>query len=178
MWNKIRPLLVMLSIAINVAFLGAWFVAAAGHRPSLPADRPFRETVLKECPLHRQLGLADQQWGKLEPALKQFRTASGDLAREIHQHRHELLDLLSAPQPDRKAIDAKQQQVLAGQGRMQQLVIGQVLAEREILTPAQQQRLFSLIHAEMRYTDSCPMMGLGQASGKGIGQVLRKDAEH
>jgi hypothetical protein len=61
---------------------------------------------------------------------------------------------------------------------MQQLVIGQVLAEREILTPAQQKRLFSLIHEEMRYTDSCPMMGLGQGGGKGIGQVLRKDVEN
>jgi Spy/CpxP family protein refolding chaperone len=178
MWNKIRPLLVIVSIAINVAFLGAWFVAAAGHSPSRPADRTFQETVLKECALHRQLGLTDPQWGKLEPVLKQFRAASRDLAREIHQHRHDLLDLLSAPQPDRKAIDAKQQQVLAGQGRMQQLVVGQVLAEREILTPTQQQRLFSLIHAEMRYTDSCPMMGLGQAGGKGIGQALRKDTEH
>jgi len=170
MWNKIRPLLVILSVAVNVAFIGSWLVVAAGHTPALKSEPPFRETVLQDCPLHRQLGITDEQWGKLEPALRGFRTTSRDLAREIHHQRRDLLHLLAAPQPARKAIETTQQAILAGQGKMQQLVIGQILAEREILTAAQQERLFSLIHAGMQFTDSCQMMGLG------TGQVLRKDA--
>lgn len=177
MWNSMRPLLVIASAALNVAFVAAWLVVAADSVSPSPRDQGAPEAVGRNCPLHRQLGITDAQWDKLEPALRPFREETSQLARQIHQRRHELLDLLFAAQPNREVIDAKQQEVLAGQDRMQRLVIGQILAEREILTPDQQQRLFALVHEEMRFTDSCPMMGLGQGGGKGIGRVLREGAE-
>jgi len=81
----------------------------------------------------------------LEPRLTQFRQASQAICQETQRKRAELIDLVASTGTDRTEIAAKQEEILAGQRRMQGLVIEQLLAEREVLTVEQQKELFDMI---------------------------------
>ena len=170
MWKRIVPLLVVLSVALNLAFVGTWaahVIREHAHHGAWFVDK-HSEAIW--CPLHRQLGVSPEQWKQLEPRLVQFRKSSQAVCQEVTRKRAEMIDLVAASQPDREAITAKQEEIIAGQRRMQSLVIDHLLAERQLLTPAQQTALFDLL----RQRSQCPargpmMMGLavpGEASSQ------------
>jgi Spy/CpxP family protein refolding chaperone len=110
--------------------------------------------------LHRRLGTDQEQWQRIEPVVMAFRKESQAVCQEVTRARLELLNLLAAPQPDRQAIAAKQEEILAGQRRMQQLVIEHLLAEKEVLTPGQQKDLFDLLRGRSGCAGHGPMMSL------------------
>ena len=163
MWKKIAPLLIVLSVALNVAVAGVWAAHAVRTRWNAP-DRCGHGDGSDGgdgvwCPLHRKLDVTDEQWRRIEPRMKEFRSSSQAVCAEVQRLRGEMIDLLGADEPDRQAIATKQEQILAGQRRVQQLVIEQLLGEKEALTARQQKELFELL----RKRSGCaghPMMGL------------------
>lgn len=165
MWKKIAPLLIVLSVALNVAFVGVWAVHAAGahwggHAPCDHGD----VTAGIWCPLHRQLGISQEQWKQIEPRLVEFQKTSQAICQDVSGKRLELIDLMTAAQPDQAAISAKQEEIFAGQRKMQELVIEQLLAEKRVLTPRQQQELLDLLRQRSGCAGHGPMMmGLGKA---------------
>jgi Spy/CpxP family protein refolding chaperone len=171
MWKKIAPLLVILSAALNVAFIGSWAAHAVAAGRDDSADRCTGPTGGHQriwCPLHRQLGVNQEQWKQIEPKLVEFHKAAGAVCQEVGRKRAELIDLVAAPQADHQAITAKREEILAGQGRMQSLVIGQLLAEKQVLTAAQQEELFKLLRQQGVCQGQRPlMMGLGGPAGAG-----------
>ena len=143
MWKRIAPLLIALSVALNVGIGGLWLAHAVNeYRASRPIDENAGGVW---CPLHRTLGVTEEQWRRLEPAFVKFRQESEALCREINRRRGELIDLIASSQPDRDAITAKQEEIHLGQQQMQRLVVRRLLAEKEVLTPEQQDRLFAMI---------------------------------
>jgi len=64
---------------------------------------------------------------------------------EVNRLRGEMIDLVAAPDPDTDAIRAKQEEILAGHRRMQDLSIEQLLAEKCLLTVRQQKAYFDLL---------------------------------
>ena len=141
MWKKIAPLLIVLSVALNVAFLGIWGMRVAA--PLLAADLKYDGEI--RCPLHRRLKVTAEQWQQIEPRLTEFQRKSQSLCADMNRLRAELIDLIAINEPDRQAIAAKEDQIRDGQRQMQQLVIEHLLAEKEVLTAAQQKNLFDLI---------------------------------
>ena len=74
MWKKIRPLLILLSVALNVAFVTFWAVRAlpshfCGKRGTTGGGAVW-------CPLHRKLGTTDAQWREIEPRLAEFKKSA------------------------------------------------------------------------------------------------------
>jgi Spy/CpxP family protein refolding chaperone len=63
-----------------------------------------------------------------------------------------VIDLIAADEPDVQAIRAKQDEILATKRKIQDLVAGHLLAEREVLTPGQQEQLFSMLRNRTRCT--------------------------
>jgi len=165
MWKKIAPLLIVLSVALNLAFAGGWAMhAVRTHWTSGGSCGKAEQRPGVGCPLHQKLGTSQEQWKQIEPRLAEFCKASQALCQEVTRKRREMIDLLSAPQPDRQAIAAKQEEILAGQRRVQQLVIEHLLAEKQILTAQQQQELFDLLRTRSGCASHGPvMMGLGVA---------------
>jgi len=169
MWKKIAPLLIVLSVALNVAFVGVWAVHAAGahwggHAPCDHGDA----TAGVWCPLHRQLGISQEQWKQIEPRLVEFQKASQAICQDVSGKRLELIDLMTAAQPDQAAISAKQEEIFAGQQSMQKLVVAHLLGERQLLTPQQQKQLFDLLRQRSRCAGHGPMiMGLGGGAESG-----------
>jgi Spy/CpxP family protein refolding chaperone len=161
MWKKIAPLLIVLSVALNIAVVGVWAAhAIRGHwtAPDRCGHRDGPEGV--SCPLHRKLNVTDEQWQRLEPRFEKFRRDSQALCQEVTRRRGELIDLVASPEGDRQAIAAKQEEILAGQRRMQQLVIEHLLAEKEALTPPQQKELFNLLRRRSGCAGHESMSGL------------------
>ncbi len=167
MWRKIAPLLVVLSVALNVAFVGVWGLRELRYRDV--AEKPYDGPVW--CPLYRRLGVTAEQWGRIEPRLKAFRRQSRALCKEMSSLRAGMIDILAAENPDPRAIAEKQGEIRAGQARMQKLVIEHLLAEKEVLTAEQEDKLFEMI----RDQSSCSGPGRMLRLGNGNADARRRD---
>lgn len=171
--RKIKPLLIILSVGLNMAFVVAW----AAH--ALPAGTGRRRGGQDDrgggvwCPLYRQLGTSEKQWQEIEPRLKTFQERAQETCRQVSQLRSELIGLIAAPEPDRAAISAKQKEILAGQEKIQALVIEHLLAARQSLTLEQQKQLFDMIRRRAGCAGHGPLVGPGQGEGCGMGNALR-----
>jgi len=159
-WKKIGPLLIILSVSLNIAFVGAWVVQAAKENSIDPAHYDQVGAGVS-CPLHRDLEVTDEQWGKLEPRLTKFRSESEAICQDIQRMRGELIDLIATRQPDSEAIAAKQEEILTSQRKMQEHVIAHLLAEKQTLSEEQQAKLFEMIREKTgcagRNTMVCPV---------------------
>ena len=164
MWKKIALMLIVLSVALNVAFISVWaFQTVRSHWPAGHIEDHGKVW----CPLHRHLNVTDEQWRQIEPRMKEFLRNSQDICQDINRLRGEMIDLIAADEPDRQAITAKQDQILAGQGRMQQLVIEHLLAEKQVLTVEQQKELFDMIRRRSACSGPGRMMSLLTTSAGG-----------
>jgi Spy/CpxP family protein refolding chaperone len=174
MWKQTKPALVLLSIALNVAFAGVWLAyAAVSHvEPQEKRCEPG-DSASVWCPLHRQLNVSADQWKEIEPRLRAFRASADEICRQISELRRGIIDQLATPNPDLDAIKAKQGDILAGQRKMQGLVIDQLMTEKKVLTAEQQQRLFEMLRSGTAGDRGGPMLVPGRGHEGGIGQVLR-----
>ena len=162
MWRSSKRFLIVASIALNLAFVGVWLAHAIPAGTGKEVASPPAASGRIWCPLHERLNVSDEQWAQIEPRLREFRQSAQSVCQHVSKLRMEMLELIAAPTPDLEAIAGKQEEIQAGQRKMQGLVIGHLLAEKEILTPEQEERLFALI----RERSGGPMRG-------GIGRVLR-----
>ena len=173
MWRSRKRFLIVASVALNLAFVGVWLahaISAAGVGGELAPSPPGRIW----CPLHEKLSLTDEQWEQIEPRLREFRQSAQSVCDTVSQLRLEMVELIAAPTPDLEAIAAKQEEIQAGQQKMQGLVIGHLLAEKEILTPEQEERLFTMIREQSGCDRRGPMMMSGRRHG-GVGRMLRDE---
>ena len=162
MSRSTRTLLIVLSVALNIAFVTVWALhrlpLGCGHHA---ARGPARGTE-SACPFHERIQATSAQREEIESRLEAFRRASVPLCMEVNKHRLELIDLLAAPEPNRAAIAAKQQQIADGQSQMQERVIANLLEMKAALTPQQQKTLFDTIRERSTCAGHGPMpMGMG-----------------
>jgi Spy/CpxP family protein refolding chaperone len=159
MRRKIGILLVVVSVALNIAFIAVWATHAIPRHLCRHGRDGQREGV--SCPLHRNVGVTEAQWHELEPHLQEFRQASRTACAEVNEDRAALIDLIAAPRIDRAAIKAKQDEILEGQRKMQSLVIDHLLREKETLDATQQETLFRMLRRRSGCAGHGPMMGMG-----------------
>jgi Spy/CpxP family protein refolding chaperone len=165
MWNNLRNPLFALSLGLNLAFIAMWLV----HSLSAPGDarglsRSESDNAVPSA-LHREIGVSADQWRQIGPLILDFREKAGKQRQKISALRGQLMDLLTMPNVDEAAIRKTQEEILAGQRRMQNLVIDHLLKEKEILSPEQGKRLMQSLCAQCRH-DS------GMVYRKGFGRVL------
>jgi len=175
MWRSSKRFLIVASVALNLAFVGVWLAHAisAGVGGELAPSPPATPGRIW-CPLHEKLNLTDEQWEQIEPRLREFRQSAQSVCDTVSQLRLEMVELIAAPTPDLEAIAAKQEEIQAGQQKMQGLVIGHLLAEKEILTPEQEERLFTMIREQSGCDRRGPMMMSGRRHG-GVGRMFRDE---
>ena len=174
MRRKVVLLLIALSVALNVAFVTVWALHAL---PPLMRRGESAGTGGIWCPLHRRLAATEAQWREIEPRLVEFQKAARDVCEEVNQSRSELIGLIAGDEPDMEAILAKQEEILAGQRRMQQLVIDYLLADKRTLTPEQQRQLFDMLRQRAECAGhgpiAGPMRGIPSCSSPGPGKQGR-----
>jgi Spy/CpxP family protein refolding chaperone len=173
MWQNIRPYLISLSIALNLSFLAMWIAYAApvDSAGEVAGEEGSPRTAESSvwCPLHRELQVTEQQWREIEPRLRQFQASVGELSAHVDRMRSEVIDLLAAESPDLAAVRAKQDEILAAKRAMQDMVAAHLIAERQVLTAAQQQQLFQRLRDRTRCSaEGPPMSGRGQARKRAV----------
>src|SRR5207253_10844618 len=97
------------------------------------------------CLLREKLGATPAQWEKIKPRLTEFRRSCQEVCRQVNRNRQELIEMLAAQETTPEAVRAKKEEILAGQRKMQDLVVEHIRADKELLTPEQQQALFDLL---------------------------------
>jgi Spy/CpxP family protein refolding chaperone len=153
MWTFAKPLLVILSVALNSAFMAAWV------SQTLPSKKC--EHKESECAaIFSQLGVSEEQLQKIKPRLAKFRECSKAQCEEINRLRRELIDLIAAAEPCRETIAAKQKEILESQRKMQELVVEQLLTEKSAFTPEQREKFFDLIRSRCGCGGSGKELGL------------------
>jgi len=159
MWKTAKPYLIVASVALNVGFVAMWIAHATPSqaRPEETGQRETQHTIW--CPLHRELGVTEGQWQQIEPRLREFQAAVGELCQAVNAKRSEVIDLIAAETPEAESIRAKQDEILATKGRIQDLVADHLVAEKEILTPRQQQWLFEMLRNRAYCAAGPPMAG-------------------
>jgi Spy/CpxP family protein refolding chaperone len=160
MWPKVRTLILILSVSLNLAVFTAWLV----HSKTVWYDRPLVSIEsdtrsLIWCPLYRQLGVSQEQWARIEPHLIEFRAKAEGLRREMKELRLNFIGLIAAPVVDHEAVAAEQEKIRDAQARMQALVTERLLAEKEMLGPDQQKRLFDMIRTRCLCSDNILLSG-------------------
>lgn len=171
MRKKIGMLLVIVSVALNVAFVAVWATHAIPRYLCRHGRAEYAEGI--RCPLHRRLGATEEQWREIEPRLVEFRKAAQNVCAEVNKSREELIDLIAAPEVDRSAVAAKQEEILAGQRKMQSLVIEHLLSEKETLNAEQQETFFRMLRRRSGCASHGPAMGMGLGSGPPMSEPCR-----
>lgn len=166
MWNHLRSPLLALSLGLNLAFAAIWLAHAA---PDWAAGQTLTKTVADPLAvpsaLHREIGVTPEQWQRIEPIIRDFREKAAQHRQTISSLRGQLVDLLRMPVVDEAAVRSKQEEILTGQRRMQDLVIGHLLKEKAMLAPDQAEKLIQSLCEQCRHAG-------GMVTGKGLGGVL------
>jgi Spy/CpxP family protein refolding chaperone len=158
MLNKTLALLLVFSLAFNIAFLAIWAHGrrARTHEDGADAILPAPEDPPGEQPRERprpggrrdrgrgdrlweELGVSDEQKQQLGESYEKLRTTTEALRQEARTHREALYKLLESELPDRDAVLAEQEAIDSIGRQQSRAVIEQMLEMREILTPEQRQ---------------------------------------
>jgi hypothetical protein len=158
--SKLPTLLLILSLGLNLAFVGTWLVSAiAARQPAVPGAVGGEPGKTIWCPLHREIGVDLRQWEQIEPRLLRFQAETADMRREIRSLRRQMMNLLASPREETMLIQEKQVEILSAQRAMQTRVIQHLLAEKEFLAPDQQKKFFELIGSQMQGGGGAPLAG-------------------
>jgi Spy/CpxP family protein refolding chaperone len=182
MWNNLRKPLLALSLGLNLAFVGVWLAhsisgANVGQSVSKTvADHSTNHSAGHNAipsSLHREIGVTPEQWQQIEPIIRDFREKARTQRRKVTALRAQLMDLLSLPAIDETAIRAKQEEILAGQRQMQNLVIDHLLKEKKLLSPNQAKKLIQSL------CEQCRREGAKvNITGGGFGRMLDEHSSY
>lgn len=137
------------SIALNIAFVTMWLIHAA---PRLALTQQCCNTELdgcRKCPMQKTLDITDSQWNVLKPGVETYRRMVDSLQHEIVTAREAMLTELAATPTDTASISAYRDRILAGQRKMQEQVIANVLEQKAVLTPGQHLRFIEKVRSDM-----------------------------
>jgi hypothetical protein len=160
MWSKVQTLFLILSLSLNIAFVGVWLGPVLLTRISRPDyGRGVKADNLIWCPLHQKLGISEGQWRQIEPLLTAFQAKAREQRQKIMGLRMQMIDLIKSPQVSHEAIRAKKNEIRSAQDNMKAMVIEYLLAEKEILSKEQQVKFFEMIQAECKQAGIPPLIG-------------------
>ena len=153
-------ILVIGSLIFNIVFIGMWLAHAVprhfiGHDQCGHGWRGHRQ-----CAMQKALSMNDSQWSILRPAMESFREKISVVNREIAKNRSELLDELEKTPTDSAALFACHERIRACQKKMQALVAGHILEEKEMLTQDQRKRYFNALRKNMTCAGVPGMAGM------------------
>ena len=139
MKKNLKTLGIIFSVALNIVFIGSYVY----HRSVVPfiSDQNAHHHRL----LYEELSLSREQLDRFRPIRDNFHAFLNQQGRKITAERLGLIDLLAKKDPNRQAIEAKQEEIQVLQQQMQAKVIAHLLEEDKIFTPEQREEFFGLI---------------------------------
>ncbi|MBU2551318.1 MAG: periplasmic heavy metal sensor [Proteobacteria bacterium] len=140
--TRLKFWLFSLSIALNVFFVGVYM---ANRLPGSADGGAGSAHIMP----YETLGLSAGQRAVFEAERDRFHGRMTQTRQAIRSSQDELIHLLSAGTPDRAAINARQQEILSLQGKLQQDVISHLLDVSAPLVQEQRAHFFALLRERM-----------------------------
>ncbi len=147
MKKNLKILVITFSVVLNIVFIGSYFHHRAGLLPRAGHQANHAH------PLYKELNLDRGQLDRFGPLRDSFHAFVNEQGRKIKARQLDLVDLLTKEKPERRAIDAKQEEIRVLQQQMQVKVIDHLLEESRIFTPEQRQKFFALIKGRIDDSD-------------------------
>jgi len=133
--QSIKILAVIFSVALNIAFLAGYGIRKFSDRSKFA---------------YEELDLSKEQRQRLQNARDRFLRALNEIGNEIVNRQIETIDLISADSVDRRAIEAKFEEIQSLQQSMHERVVGHLLEDKQIFTPAQREKFFEVLKSRIR----------------------------
>jgi hypothetical protein len=147
MKNSILKFALAASLILNISIL-----ATAGYMYYKQSDSwvsPFGTKMKRDKFLFEELSLSPDQLKTMKERAMDFRTEIDRRRKEIVGKRMEMLNLMRADIPDRRAIDTTISDISRMQEEMQQVVAVHILEEKATLDRNQQKKFINLIETAM-----------------------------
>ena len=142
MYRKGLELLLVFSLALNLAFVGVWGYHWFYVRPELEKrSAPVWQTQ------QGTLNLTNGQRQHMRERWGQLRKTVGGPKEELEAKRTRLIELLAAPEPDMEAIRTCQRQIAVHERRVRELTVKHLMELNKVLTPEQRQTLLRMIRS-------------------------------
>jgi hypothetical protein len=155
--NVIFGFLVTCSLVLNLAVLGVWVTHVMSHSFTIKNKCPTSDSF----PLLQSLQLNNQQLNSIKPQIETYQISAQEICCKVRDARAALINEIEKPQPDTVVLNQLRNKIFAGQQTMQDLSIHQILLEKEMFSPEQRNRFFSIIRNNMGCDGRPGMMGLG-----------------
>ena len=146
----------VLSITINIGVFGSigyQWLKSRGEKSHLGETAHSPMTAFCE-----RLGLSEEQIIKMEPLRETLNSRIEEIKTELREERIQFLIYLKEPVPDQEKITAELSKIVSLQTELQKIAVDQMLQEKKILTPEQQEIFFSIISKRLcpegRHQDS------------------------
>lgn len=97
--------------------------------------------IIRDPAVRQRLGITAEQVTKIRQETSAFRKTQIRNRADLEMKRVELMDLLSADQPDRAAIDKKLEEISAVRLAQEKAAVAYHLSMRDVLTPDQRLKL-------------------------------------
>lgn len=138
MTNKVLALILIFSLAFNIAFVGIWaygqFYAPDRVRPRPPRRAPWE-----------RMGLTEPQRRELVERRRQLQGEMSRVRAELEEQRARLFDLLEAEHIDEEAVRDARERMKRAQEKVQQLVFRHMRELRDVLKPEQRRRMMDMM---------------------------------
>jgi len=147
MKNNLLKFALAASLILNLTVL-----ATAGyryHQQSRLWVNPFGKVIEKDRFLFEELSLKPDQMAALKGRAMPFRADIERRMQAMDAKRKELVALMRASAPDKKAIDAAIKDISGRQEEIQRMIAGHMLEIKATLDPEQQQKFLDLIERTM-----------------------------
>jgi nickel and cobalt resistance protein CnrR len=139
-----KPLqLVAMLIVVALVAAAACYVSASLFGPLRGSAADGHEWI------HKQLDLTPAEQKALEPIETKFAERKRNLMREIRSANKELAEAIKQEQADSPRVSAAVEKIHYAQGKLQEATLEHVFEMKEVLTPAQYQKLLNLTADEL-----------------------------
>ena len=145
MKKKIFIVAIVLLLVINLSA----FVTMTYNRLSHKKCQMAREGESSGIYLCHELSLNDDQIEKVKSIRRSFSAQALEISRPLQEKRAELVNLLSQAQPDNYQIDATARTIDSLQAELHRKVIKYLLKEKDVFSPEQQEKFFSIINQRL-----------------------------
>ena len=151
MKSKWIIILLIFSLAVNIAAVVTigiqWSRHFTRHHPLL-SEPPFSERHRET--FRRRLELTEDQFRKVREVQDRLAEEMETQHSLLREKRQALVDQLRAPDPDREMIDSLLVEISVLQADIERKVVDNLLEMKGVLTPAQREKLLSLIDHKFR----------------------------
>jgi len=157
MKRRILPFVLAFLFIINLSALAAlaynrWF--------SSPASSSPQETPVTLEALQEPIGLDQRQLQQMKGLRGALEDEIASILVQIQQNRQALILEMKKPEPDLTAVDETIDEIALLQSQIQKTTVRSLMRDKELMTPSQQTRYFSMFEEHVR--------GMGRGQGRRV----------